>query len=292
MKIIKIENTLTFIFIILFTNNIFAYNSDNLCEKMIMKGENLAAIEAGSKIKNEYDKNFCLGKAYYQENMYEKAIKAFERSEKFADLPADQMFSILYKGTVERDLGEISTSTKTFTRGLETAKLGNSKYLEMEHRFLFQLGQSTLADKEYDDSVDFFSKSIVTSFNDKDRADGYKGLSNAYYGKKKIDRAIEYALKASNMYLKIVDLGEYADLRINLSSLHLEDGAPDRSLKILSKLEKFAVDNGSQYYEAKVLLEQSLVFKSIGEDSRANDKRLKGISIAKTIGAKDLLLIK
>ena len=94
------------------------------------------------------------------------------------------------------------------------------------------------------------------------------------------------------MYLKIVDLGEYADLRINLSSLHLEDGAPDRSLKILSKLEKFAVDNGSQYYEAKVLLEQSLVFKSIGEDSRANDKRLKGISIAKTIGAKDLLLIK
>ena len=51
------------------------------------------------------------------------------------------MFSILYKGIVERDLGEISTSTKTFTRGLETAKLGNSKYLEMEHRFLFQLGQ-------------------------------------------------------------------------------------------------------------------------------------------------------
>jgi len=285
----KIENALSFIIILLFTNNIYGYNLNNSCEKLIKNGEYLAAIKEADNIKNQYDKNFCLGKAYYRENIYESAIKSFEKSEEYADLPADQMFSILYKGIAERDSGQLNTSSKTLTRGLETAKLGNSKYIEMEHRFLFQLGESTLAEERYDDSVDYYSKSIVTSFNDNDRADGYKGLSKAYYGKKKLAKSIEYALKASNMFLKIGDLGQYADLRLNLSTLHLEDLAPNRSLKILVKLEQFAVKNGSQYYEAKALLEQSLVLKVKGDISKANTAFTKGIAIANSIGAKDLL---
>ena len=285
----KIENTLSFIIILLFVNNIYAYNLDNLCEKLINSGENLAAIEAVNKIENDYDKNFCLGKAYFRENMHGLAIKAFKKSEEYADLPADQMFSILYKGISERDSGQLRTSSKTFTRGLETAKLGNSKYLEMEHRFLFQLGESTLAEGKYDDSVDYYSKSIVTSFNDDDRADGYKGLSRAYYGKKKLAKAIEYGVKASNMFLKVGDLGEYADLRLNLSTLHLEDSAPDRSLKILIKLEQFSVKNGSQYYEAKALLAQSLVYKNKGDLVMSTNTFIKGTAIANEIGAKDLL---
>jgi len=287
----KIENTLSFTIILLFSSNIYSYNSNNLCEKLMNNGENLAAIESVSEIKNQYDKNFCLAKAYYREQMYTQSIKAFQESEKHADLPADQMFSILYKGVSERDSGQLKTSTKTLTRGLETAKLGNSKYLEMEHRFLYQLGKSTLAEEAYEDSIDYFSKSIVTAFNDDDRADGYKGLSKAYYGKKKLSKAIEYALKASNMYLKTGDLGEYADLRLNLSSLHLEDGAPNRSLKILIKLEQFAINNGSQYYEAKALLERSAILQTTGEPSKAKDTRDKGRGIANKIGAKDLLLI-
>jgi len=93
------------------------------------------------------------------------------------------------------------------------------------------------------------------------------------------------------MFLKIGDLGQYADLRLNLSTLHLEDLAPNRSLKILIKLEQFAVDNGSQYFEAKALLEQSLVLKVKGDKLKANTAFTKGIAIANSIGAKDLLLI-
>ena len=39
MKIMKIENTLSFIIILLFTNNIYAYNSDNTCEKLMKEGK-------------------------------------------------------------------------------------------------------------------------------------------------------------------------------------------------------------------------------------------------------------
>ena len=76
----KIENTLSFIIILLFSSNIYSYNSENLCEKLLSNGDNSSAIEAASKITNQYDKNFCLAKAYFRENMYKQAIKAFMES--------------------------------------------------------------------------------------------------------------------------------------------------------------------------------------------------------------------
>ena len=288
----KIENTLTFVIILLFTSNIYAYNKKNSCEILINDGNNLAAIDAAKKMEGQYDKNFCIGKAYYNENMYELAMKSFENSEEYSDLPADQMFSILYKGAVQRDMGNLSISSKTFIRGLETAKLGNSKYLQMERRFLYQLGENSLITNNYDESIDFFSKSIVISVNDDERAAGFNALSKAYYGKKKINRSIEYGVKASNMYLKIGALSEYADSQFLLASYHLQDNAPERSLRILSKLEQFAIDNGSKYFEAKALLEQSIVYKATGDGIKSSILQVKGIGIANSIGAKDLLTAK
>ena len=285
----KLENTLSFIIILLFTSNIYAYDKKNPCEVLINDGKNLAAIDAAKKMEGQYDKSFCLGKAYYNKNMYKLAMKSFDDSEEYSDLPADQMFSILYKGAVQRDMGNLSISSKTFTRGLETAKLGNSKYLQMERRFLYQLGENGLISNNFDESIDFFSKSIVISVNDDERASGFNALSKAYYGKKKINRSIEYGVKASNMYLKIGALSEYADTQFLLASYYLEDDAPERSLKLLTKLEQFAIDNGSQYYEARSLLQQSIVYKSNGNNKEAFTKHKKGMGIAKLIGAKDLL---
>ena len=188
-------------------------------------------------------------------------------------------------------MGNLSISSKTFTRGLETAKLGNSKYLQMERRFLYQLGENGLIANNYDESIDFFSKSIVISVNDDERAAGFNSLSKAYHGKKKINRSIEYGVKASNMYLKIGALSEYADSQFLLASYHLQDNAPERSLRLLSKLEQFAIDNGSKYFEAKALLEQSIVFKTTGDDIKASALQEKGIGIANSIGAKDLLTL-
>ena len=285
----KIENTLSFIIILLFSCNIYSYNSNNNCEKLMQEGNNLDAVTAANKIKDQYDKHFCLGKAYYRSNMHDVAVKAFADSEEYAKLPVDQMFSMLYKGIAERDLGEISSSTKTFTKGLETAKLGNTKYLQMERRFLYQLGQNYLAKKDYLEAIDFFAKSTVVSANDNERAEGYDGLAMAYYGKKKSTKAIEYGLKAANTYRKVGAYNEYADAQIKLSTYHLGDDAPDRALDVLQKLERFAKDNGSRYYEAKALLEQSLVFKHKNEEQKAIESFNIGTVIAKEIGAKDLL---
>ena len=285
----KIENTLSFITILLFSSNILAYNSKNSCEKLMQDGKIADAITAAKKIKNDYDKHFCLGKAYYRSNMHDVAVKAFADSEEYAKLPVDQMFSMLYKGIAERGSGNLNKSTKTLTRGLETAKLGNSKYMQMERRFLYQLGQNNLSTGKYDDSVDYFAKSIVISANDNERAEGYDGLAMAYYANKKADKAIEYGIKASNMYLKTGAYNEYADAQVKLSSYHLGDDKADRALKVLERLEKFAKDNGSQYYEATALIEQSSVLTKQGNDDDAKRRLDNGIAIANKIGATNLL---
>ena len=285
----KIENNLIFIIILLFSCNIYSYNSNNNCEKLMQEGNNLDAVTAAMKIKDQYDKHFCLGKAYYRSNKHDLAVKAFATSEDLAKLPVDQMFSMLYKGIAERDLGKFDLSNKTFTKGLETAKLGNTKYLQMERRFLYQLGQNHLAKEDYLEAIDFFAKSTVVSANDNERAEGYDGLAMAYSGKKKSTKAIEYGLKAANMYRKVGAYNEYADAQIKLSSYHLQDNAPDRALDVLERLERFAIDNGSRYYEAKALLEQSLVFKHKNDEQSALTKFNTGIDIANEIGANDLL---
>ena len=91
------------------------------------------------------------------------------------------------------------------------------------------------------------------------------------------------------MHLKTGAYNEYADGQVRIASYHLADNDPNLSLKVLKKLEKFAKDNGSQYYEAKALLEQSLVFKKKGDTKQSVAKFNSGTSIAKKIGAKDLL---
>ena len=138
------EFTLGFIFIALFSNNIYAYNSNNSCEKLLKNGKIEQALTAAKNVDSKYDANFCAAKAYYRLKNYQAATNAFDESSKHADLPVDQMFSFLYKGISQRDLGEVKSSAATLTKGLDTAALGNSKYLQMEQRFLYQLGLSAL----------------------------------------------------------------------------------------------------------------------------------------------------
>ena len=163
----------------------------------------------------------------------------------------------------------------------------------MEHRFLFQLGESTLIRREsmMTQLIIFLNLSLLLLTMTMIGLMDIKGLSKAYYGKKKLDKSIEYGLKAANTFQRIGALNEYADLQVQLAAHHLENLAPDRSLKILIKLEQFAATNGSRYYEAKSLLEQSLILKTKGETSKYKDALNKGRSIANSIGAKDLLLI-
>ena len=111
--------TLIIFFKILFINNIYAYNLENNCEKAI-QGNNLkAAADEAIKLSkdNTFDGEFCLGKVLVNENKLDDGIKQFEKSEKLAQHPADQMLAIMFKGLAYKEKNDINQAFKVFNNG-------------------------------------------------------------------------------------------------------------------------------------------------------------------------------
>ena len=279
--------TLILSFTLLYSNNIFSYNVNNECEKQLNKGKFEAALEAANSVKDKYDSNFCKGKANFRLRNNDQAIKDFEIAEKEASIQADQMQAILFKGITQRDSGDFKGSNKTFIYGFQTAELGNSKYLQYEHRFLYQLGINMLRTKEFLDAQDYYTRALVLASNDNERAVCYEGLAQTYFYRNKASKAVEYGLRATLMFQKTGMLGEYADSSIELSRYYYLDKNQTKAIDTLKKLEKFCIDNGGEYYLAKTLIAQVELYTKIGDEKAAAESKKNAEIVMQRLGIED-----
>ena len=279
--------TLILSLILLYSNNILAYNVNNESEKQLNKGKYEEALKAANLVKNKYDSNFCKGKANFRLKNNDQAINDFEVAEKEASIQADQMQAILFKGITQRDSGDFKGSSKTFTYGFQTAELGNSKYLQYEHRFLYQLGINMLRTKEFLDSQDFYTRALVLASNDNERAVCYEGLAQTYFYRNKGPKAVEYGLRATLMFQKTGMLGEYADSSIELSRYYYLDKNQTKAVDTLKKLEKFCIDNGGEYYLAKTLIAQVELYKKIGDVKAAAESKKNAEIVMQRLGVEE-----
>jgi len=279
--------TLILSFTLLYSNNIFAYNVNNECEKQLNKGKFEEALKAASSVKDKYDSNFCKGKANFRLRNNDQAIMDFEIAEKEASIQADQMQAILFKGITQRDSGDFKGSNKTFIYGFQTAELGNSKYLQYEHRFLYQLGINMLRTKEFLDAQDYYTRALVLASNDNERAVCYEGLAQTYFYRNKASKAVEYGLRATLMFQKTGMLGEYADSSIELSRYYYLDKNQTKAIETLKKLEKFCIDNGGEYYLAKTLIAQVELYTKIGDEKAAAESKKNAQIVMQRLGIED-----
>ena len=279
--------TLILSFTLLYSNNIFAYNVNNECEKQLNKGKFEEALKAANSVKDKYDSNFCKGKANFRLRNNDQAIKDFEVAEKEASIQADQMQAILFKGITQRDSGDFKGSNKTFIYGFQTAELGNSKYLQYEHRFLYQLGINMLRTKEFLDAQDYYTRALVLASNDNERAVCYEGLAQTYFYRNKASKAVEYGLRATLMFQKTGMLGEYADSSIELSRYYYLDKNQTKAIETLKKLEKFCIDNGGEYYLAKTLIAQVELYTKIGDKKAAAESKKNAEIVMQRLGIED-----
>jgi len=284
----KKEITLSILFIALYSSNIFSYAVDNKCEKLLENGKISEAKMEAKNLTNKYDSSFCLGKASYIEKEYKLATESFDISIKEAVHPSDQLQAILFKGIAQRDSKDIKASAITFKYGFESAQLGNTKYMQYEQRFLYQLGTSQALLKDYFEATDSFSKSIRIAANDEERALSFDGLARAYYLNNKAGNAVESGLTATLLYQKVGLLGKYADATIELSRYYFLDKKGTKALSVLDKLERFCIDNGGEYYLAKTLLAQSSLLEKLGKKELSVDKQNKADILMKRLGATDL----
>ena len=278
--------TLIIFFKLLFINNIYAYNLENNCEKAIQGNNFKAAADEAIKLSKEngFDGEFCLGKVLVNENKLDDGIKQFEKSEKLAQHPADQMLAIMFRGLAYKEKNDINQAFNVFNNGYETAKLGNSKFVQFERRFLIQMGKIQEIQEKHEDAYESFAKSLKASSNDDERAESYDRLARSAAYQKYYDRAREYSLKGAVMYKKTGYLGEYAELTLLKAEYEVLDDAYDLAMNTLEELEKLCIDAGGEYYLAKTYIQLHKLSK---EDK---DVYLsKATEVANRIGAKDLL---
>ena len=278
--------TLITFFNLLFLNNAFAYNSENNCEKELSKNDYKKAKQEAEKLINNdpYSGNFCMAKVLFSENKAQESIALFEKTEKLAQHPADQMLSIMFKGLAYKENNDLKQALSIFTTGYETAKLGNSKFVQFERRFLIQMGDVKEKEKDNEKAYEYFAMALKSSSNDDERAESYDRLAKSAASQGFYDRAREYSLKGSIMYQKSGYLGEFAELTILKGEYEVLDNDYEKGIRTLKDLEELCIEAGGDYYLAKTYLK---LYKLSKEDKDVYLAKAK--EVATRIGADDLI---
>ena len=278
--------TLTTFFNLLLLNNVFAYNNENNCEKELSKNDYAKAKQEAEKLidNDPFSGNFCLAKVFFNENKVSESILLFEKSEKLAQHPANQMLSIIFKGIAYKENNDLKQALSVFTTGYETAKLGNSKFVQFERRFLIQMGDVKERQKDNEKAYEYFAMSLKSSSNDDERAESYDRLAKCAANQGFYDRAREYSLKGSIMYQKSGFLNEFAELTILKGEYEVLDNDYEKGIRTLKDLEELCIEAGGDYYLAKTYLKLYQLSKE--------DKDLylaKAKEVATRIGANDII---
>ena len=278
--------TLITFFNLLFLNNVFAYNSENNCEKELSKNDYKKAKQEAEKLINNdpFSGNFCMAKVLFSENKAQESIALFEKTEKLAQHPADQMLSIMFKGLAYKENNDLKQSFSIFSTGYETAKLGNSKFVQFERRFLIQMGDVKEKEKDNEKAYEYFAMALKSSSNDDERAESYDRLAKSAASQGFYDRAREYSLKGSIMYQKSGYLGEFAELTILKGEYEVLDNDYEKGIRTLKDLEELCIEAGGDYYLAKTYLK---LYKLSKEDKDVYLAKAK--EVATRIGADDLI---
>lgn len=278
--------TLITFFNLLLLNNVFAYNNENNCEKELSNNDYAKAKQEAEKLINNdpFSGNFCMAKVLFSENKAQESIDLFEKSEKLAQHPADQMLSIMFKGLAYKENNDLKQALSIFTTGYETAKLGNSKFVQFERRFLIQMGDVKEKEKDNEKAYEYFAMSLKSSSNDDERAESYDRLAKCAANQGFYDRAREYSLKGSMMYKKSGYLGEFAELTILKGEYEVLDNDYEKGIRTLKELEELCIEAGGDYYLAKTYLK---LYKLSKEDKDVYLAKAK--EVATRIGANDII---
>jgi tetratricopeptide (TPR) repeat protein len=278
--------TLITFFNLLLLNNVFAYNNENNCEKELSNNDYAKARQEAEKLINNdpFSGNFCMAKVLFSENKAQESIALFEKSEKLAQHPADQMLSIMFKGLAYKENNDLKQALSIFTTGYETAKLGNSKFVQFERRFLIQMGDVKEREKDNEKAYEYFAMALKSSSNDDERAESYDRLAKCAANQGFYDRAREYSLKGSMMYKKSGYLGEFAELTILKGEYEVLDNDYEKGIRTLKELEELCIEAGGDYYLAKTYLK---LYKLSKEDKDLYLAKAK--EVATRIGANDII---
>ncbi|MGB4811316.1 MAG: hypothetical protein WBP13_02375 [Methylophilaceae bacterium] len=249
----KLQITLSPLFIILFLNNVYAETPETLaCKSALEKGDVADALVQASKAldsnKNDRDALICLGRALVAKDDLNGALTAFKQADAQVGDAVDKAVSAMLIGNAYAALKQYTPAIDSYNAASTQAKA--SKNMVYERASYIALGQLYSDKQQYHQALAQFQLANKLDENDNERGESFEKVALAYHNMNQHDAALEYQVKGYLMQDKVgtldqrvhagIALGRYYGLVKNYTSAE----------NILNIMIKFASDQGGAYYEA------------------------------------------
>jgi tetratricopeptide (TPR) repeat protein len=287
----KLQITLTSIFISLFFNNVYAISPDAAdCNKAYERGDVATATVAAEKAlgidKNDRDALICQGRLLSTNNDLNSAIAAFKAADKLSADAFDKTIIALVTGHAYKAAKQYPQAISSYQQTIQFAQ--DAKHKGLERMSLVAIGDIYLEGKQYTQALEAFILANKLDANDNERGESYERIALTHHELNQHDLALEYQLKAYFMHEKAGTLDQYAHSSIELGRYYAIVKNYTSAEKILNKVINFAKAQGGAYFEAKGSCILAQVKVAMGNVSSAKDLVAHAKSIAKATNDKAL----
>ncbi len=250
----KLQITLTSIFISLFFNNVYAISPDAAdCNKAYERGNIAAATTSANKAlsvnKNDRDALICQGRILSAKDDLNGALAAFKAADTFSTDAFDKTVIALITGHAYKAAKQLTQAIASYQQVIQQAQLANHK--GFERMGYIAIGNIHFDDKQYAPALEAYLSGNKLDGNDNERGESYEKIALTYHIISQHELALEYQVKAYLMHEKSGTLDQYAHASIELGRYYANVKNYVRAEKTLNKIIKFAKDQGGAYFEAQ-----------------------------------------
>ena len=287
----KLQVTLSSIFIALFLNNVYAASNEVLaCKNALDKGDvNLALKQAEKALSNnqkDVEAYICQGRAWAGNANLEAALAAFQKADTLSNDPFDKTISTLLLGRTYNALKQNDLAIASFQQTLLNAKA--AKNVGFERAAHNAMGDVYFNNKQYEQALPEYMLGTKLAANDNERGESYEKVALTHHKMQQNDLAVEYELKAYLMHDTAGTLDQYAHSSVELGRYYAAAKNYTSAEKILNKLIKLAKDQGGAFYEAQGSYVLAKVKAANGDVPAAKALVEHAKAIAKSTNDKDL----
>lgn len=292
-NVFKLEFTLKVFFISLFLNS-FNVNAESskikACNTAVDAGKGEVAVKLADEIlaqeKSDHQATICKARALGVQGEYKSAQLVFEQAITSADKGFDKIVAYILQGNLHKKFNNSDAAMASYQKSLALSESTNNKqFSRINHNLM---GDLHAKNNRLEASIKSYLAGAELANNDNERADSYERLAASHTALKQYDSAIEYQLKAVVMHKLSSSLDAYANASVALGQIQLKAKEVANAEKTFERLEKFSIDNGGAYYEAKAKFYLAKIKIAANDEVTAKALLAKAGTIAKKIGASDL----
>ncbi len=287
----KLQVTLSSIFITLFLNNVYAENSEvTACKAALDKGDIATALKQAEKAISNNNKEteafICRGRALVASEKLDAGLASFKQADMLSIDSFDKTISSLLIGRTYHKLNQNEQAIASFQQTLLNAKAANNKGFErVAHNAIAEV---YFASNQYEQALPEYVEGIKLSANDNERGESYEKTALTHHKMNQNELALEYQLKAYLMNDTAGTLDQYAHSSVELGRYYLLTKNYSNAENILNKIIKFAKEQGGAFYEAQASYVLAQVKVAKGDTTEAKSLIENAKSIAKNTKDKEL----